>query len=99
MVGEQFTKKNETSFGHAKLRLVDNNTLLFSLFVCNIANVTYSNIFVVLTGANGPIVVSLFFFSSRRRHTRSYGDWSSDVCSSDLMTSGSSATPAACTWR
>src|SRR5438094_6446977 len=28
--------------------------------------------------------VSFFFFSSRRRHTRSYGDWSSDVCSSDL---------------
>src|SRR5438094_7845560 len=26
----------------------------------------------------------LFFFSSRRRHTISYGDWSSDVCSSDL---------------
>src|SRR5574340_42740 len=26
----------------------------------------------------------LFFFSSRRRHTRSFGDWSSDVCSSDL---------------
>src|SRR5207248_5685791 len=25
-----------------------------------------------------------FFFSSRRRHTRSYGDWSSDMCSSDL---------------
>src|SRR6266705_3042744 len=25
----------------------------------------------------------LFFFSSRRRHTSSYGDWSSDVCSSD----------------
>src|SRR5207248_3654571 len=25
------------------------------------------------------------FFSSRRRHTRSYGDWSSDVCSSDLL--------------
>src|SRR5574339_550554 len=25
-----------------------------------------------------------FFFSSRRRHTRSPGDWSSDVCSSDL---------------
>src|SRR5207248_7903171 len=27
----------------------------------------------------------VFFFSSRRRHTRSYGDWSSDVCSSDLI--------------
>src|SRR5207245_5599275 len=26
----------------------------------------------------------VFFFSSRRRHTRCYRDWSSDVCSSDL---------------
>src|SRR5437868_12159050 len=26
-----------------------------------------------------------FFFSSRRRHTRSKRDWSSDVCSSDLQ--------------
>src|SRR5256885_2925786 len=26
----------------------------------------------------------VFFFSSRRRHTRLQGDWSSDVCSSDL---------------
>src|SRR3989449_9573055 len=29
-------------------------------------------------------VSSLFFFSSRRRHTRCSRDWSSDVCSSDL---------------
>src|SRR5256885_8131603 len=28
--------------------------------------------------------VYFFFFSSRRRHTRLQGDWSSDVCSSDL---------------
>src|SRR5205807_4064045 len=28
--------------------------------------------------------VGCFFFSSRRRHTRLQGDWSSDVCSSDL---------------
>src|SRR5256885_8616111 len=28
----------------------------------------------------------IFFFSSRRRHTRLQGDWSSDVCSSDLTT-------------
>src|SRR5699024_12057493 len=27
---------------------------------------------------------SIFLFSSRRRHTRSKRDWSSDVCSSDL---------------
>src|SRR5436189_2371745 len=31
------------------------------------------------------INASLFFFSSRRRHTRYVGDWSSDVCSSDLI--------------
>src|SRR5207245_8325413 len=29
----------------------------------------------------------VFFFSSRRRHTRCYRDWSSDVCSSDLTPS------------
>src|SRR5690348_17873621 len=29
-------------------------------------------------------ILVLFFFSSRRRHTRWTGDWSSDVCSSDL---------------
>src|SRR5207245_561572 len=29
-------------------------------------------------------VCLFFFFSSRRRHTRCYRDWSSDVCSSDL---------------
>src|SRR3712207_7535864 len=27
----------------------------------------------------------IFFFSSRRRHTRYWRDWSSDVCSSDLF--------------
>src|SRR5437899_8671867 len=32
----------------------------------------------------------IFFFSSRRRHTRCLSDWSSDVCSSDLLE------PAAC---
>src|SRR5215510_12612862 len=30
-------------------------------------------------------LVSFFFFSSRRRHTRWPRDWSSDVCSSDLL--------------
>src|SRR2546430_13431687 len=33
------------------------------------------------------IGVSCFFFSSRRRHTRFDCDWSSDVCSSDLLSS------------
>src|SRR5690348_17383446 len=34
------------------------------------------------------LVLLFFFFSSRRRHTRWTGDWSSDVCSSDLSLSG-----------
>src|SRR5688500_20176970 len=31
------------------------------------------------------LISTFFFFSSRRRHTRLQGDWSSDVCSSDLL--------------
>src|SRR5438128_12430967 len=38
----------------------------------------YSYVFSSLCG------IYFFFFSSRRRHTRCYRDWSSDVCSSDL---------------
>src|SRR5207245_7740547 len=34
-----------------------------------------------------------FFFSSRRRHTRCYRDWSSDVCSSDLSPRKSPCVP------
>src|SRR5256885_8146929 len=37
-----------------------------------------------------------FFFSSRRRHTRLQGDWSSDVCSSDLC--GSPTSMSSPTW-
>src|SRR6266516_7247990 len=37
--------------------------------------------FTLRAGARGDV----FFFSNRRRHTISYGDWSSDVCSSDLF--------------
>src|SRR2546428_9313273 len=44
--------------------------------------------------------VIVFFFSSRRRHTRSDRDWSSDVCSSDLASTSScscAASPASWT--
>src|SRR5437879_7884444 len=40
--------------------------------------------------------IIFFFFSSRRRHTRYIGDWSSDVCSYDLSSfwrEGGSSTP------
>src|SRR5690348_17568496 len=42
------------------------------------------------------LIISLyyfFFFSSRRRHTRWTGDWSSDVCSSDLLDKKSDQPP------
>src|SRR5438270_9014543 len=38
-----------------------------------------------LVGRGGEVGDVLFFFSSRRRHTRFDCDWSSDVCSSDLV--------------
>src|SRR3712207_5528531 len=41
------------------------------------------------------IIRFLFFFSSRRRHTRYWRDWSSDVCSSDLATNLVLGVPAA----
>src|SRR5439155_8121437 len=41
------------------------------------------------------LLLVLFFFSSRRRHTRWPRDWSSDVCSSDLMGSRPPALAAA----
>src|SRR5437763_11083178 len=36
------------------------------------------------SSASSSSLEFFFFFSSRRRHTRYIGDWSSDVCSSDL---------------
>src|SRR6266478_6902834 len=45
---------------------------------------------------SGPMLYSmLFFFSSRRRHTRFDCDWSSDVCSSDLQAYRRQVTEAA----
>src|SRR3712207_7657098 len=41
--------------------------------------------FVIMCSLNVILVFVCFFFSSRRRHTRYWRDWSSDVCSSDLF--------------
>src|SRR3712207_2098402 len=38
----------------------------------------------IAPGIVADLLSQLFFFSSRRRHTRYWRDWSSDVCSSDL---------------
>src|SRR5256885_235980 len=42
--------------------------------------------------------IFFFFFSSRRRHTRLQGDWSSDVCSSDLASRRSLDSSAFSPW-
>src|SRR5437762_3715231 len=47
--------------------------------------------------ARKPTII--FFFSSRRRHTRYIGDWSSDVCSSDLRQPGAGAQTSRYTQR
>src|SRR6266487_5912975 len=45
------------------------------------------------------VLLFLFFFSSRRRHTRWTGDWSSDVCSSDLARHEVALTPDGALFR
>src|SRR2546428_4557407 len=44
-----------------------------------------TDVFCNLLSYGAVRLVCFFFFSSRRRHTRSDRDWSSDVCSSDLL--------------
>src|SRR5699024_11352775 len=45
----------------------------------------YSIVYLFYLGNSNVVIIIIFFFSSRRRHTRSKRDWSSDVCSSDLV--------------
>src|SRR5256884_9346068 len=45
------------------------------------------------------MAVCVFFFSSRRRHTRCSRDWSSDVCSSDLTVESGGAHEQVRLWR
>src|SRR5438874_3291820 len=49
---------------------------------CLMSNVLCIHVFIVILCL---FFFFFFFFSSRRRHTRSLRDWSSDVCSSDLV--------------
>src|SRR5690348_14569893 len=64
------------------------STLYFDSLTVNAGNGGFLHCIQMDTSVNAANqVVSVgadFFFSSRRRHTRWTGDWSSDVCSSDL---------------
>src|SRR5258705_9037647 len=61
---------------------------------------TFSSIPIFLMGSSRTsclrrhVLRFVFFFSSRRRHTRCLSDWSSDVCSSDLSGDKTSAEKA-----
>src|SRR5256885_4089145 len=48
----------------------------------------HSGLFVRTQAAVPWLLSTCLFFASRRRHTRLQGDWSSDVCSSDLVRAG-----------
>src|SRR3712207_7365525 len=56
-------------------------SLLFIVFLCLSLSFLSSMPCTLITLST----VCFFFFSSRRRHTRYWRDWSSDVCSSDLL--------------
>src|SRR5690348_6589567 len=62
----------------------------------NTVGMGYAGIKFVIQGSNVLILDDVFFFSSRRRHTRWTGDWSSDVCSSDLLALIAAVAVAAC---
>src|SRR5256885_993171 len=64
-------------------RLMIHTPTAISIFVC-LSMVQLMRVFISMR-CN---LCGLFFFSSRRRHTRLQGDWSSDVCSSDLAVFG-----------
>src|SRR3712207_7158296 len=58
---------------------LERNNTTFAV-CCSLVSPGYSEYFL------DYCIAVFFFFSSRRRHTRYWRDWSSDVCSSDLRT-------------
>src|SRR5256885_5370431 len=59
------------------------STLYFDSLTVNAGNGGFLQCIQMDTSVNAANQFVSFFFSSRRRHTRLQGDWSSDVCSSD----------------
>src|SRR2546430_6461415 len=57
---------------------------MWARLLCCLSPSSSALLFVVFSAVE-VVKMSFFFFSSRRRHTRFDCDWSSDVCSSDLL--------------
>src|SRR2546429_3969084 len=68
------------------IRLVQLNILLYIIsFLSFCKYLIYLTTFFLIFFITASYICFFFFFSSRRRHTRCSRDWSSDVCSSDLI--------------
>src|SRR5256885_8322175 len=62
-------------------------TFLNCLYYTYVSPIIINSVLILINFYSVSLILSIlffFFFSSRRRHTRLQGDWSSDVCSSDL---------------
>src|SRR5690349_23898362 len=75
--------------------IVAHQLLLPELFSHNSTPLLFPRKLLLSGGSSCLKSLILFFFSSRRRHTRSLRDWSSDVCSSDLLIDGHNDIPDA----
>src|SRR5262245_64408443 len=79
---------------------MSNNLLYFQFHLLFIIIYFYFKFFLIFYLLLVFLCFFFFFFSSRRRHTRCLSDWSSDVCSSDLIRiRRSAATRSSCTAR
>src|SRR6266536_169115 len=79
MIGE-WVKLDKELYGHTFAK-----GLQFSLY--DLSSTYFEDEGLCVDSQSGHRLNHLFFFSSRRRHTRCYREWSSDVCSSDLFAS------------
>src|SRR6267378_2616377 len=76
-------KKKKMTTCHAQKQNATTGITTYARGTFNLAQVYYTTVGCYLDNGISSSQ-TWFFFSSRRRHTRSLRDWSSDVCSSDL---------------
>src|ERR1039457_6296468 len=93
--GRRIIKKKKRSEGSLRRpRSLSNTWVEFRAHACHSAECAAIGTAHLTAPRNAQtLYVFPFFFSSRRRHTRLQGDWSSDVCSSDLSVGAGAEDP------
>src|SRR5260221_9862256 len=76
-----YFSRNVILYGNPTMKLFGSSLRGQAIKAAGIGAALMLSVSAGLVQSSGPFAV--FFFSSRRRHTRSLCDWSSDVCSSD----------------